>query len=70
MLDFLLELLSQLKDLPGFRFVEPYYYSLYEKVQSVQDKRGDMEDQVVGFKKGLEIVKRAPSTYKGSKKKK
>ena len=69
MMDFLLEFLSQLKDMPGFRFLEPYYFGLYNKVQKVQDKRGDMEEQVVGFKKGLEIVKRAPSTYKGSKKK-
>jgi len=69
MIDFLLAFLEQLKEMPGFRFLEPYYHSLYHKVQMVQDKRGDIEDRVVGFKKGVEIVHKAPSTYKGSKKK-
>lgn len=69
MIDFLLELLSQLKDMPGFRFLEKYYFGLYSKVQAVQDKRGDMEDRVIGFRKGVEILKKAPQSYKGSKKK-
>ena len=69
MIDFLLELLSQLKDMPGFRFLEPYYFGLYAKVQAVQDKKGDMEERVSGFRAGLKTVKDAPKTYKGSKKK-
>jgi hypothetical protein len=69
MIDFLLELLSQLKDMPGFRFLEKYYFGLYSKVQAVQDKRGDMEERVGGFRQGVKILKNAPKTYKGSKKK-
>jgi hypothetical protein len=68
MIDFLLSFLGQLKEMPGFRFLDKYYYSLYTKVQSVQDKKGDMSERVGGFRKGLDMVKKAPQTYKGSKK--
>lgn len=68
MVDFLLTLLGQLKEMPGFRFLEPYYFAIYEKAQAVQDKRGDMEARVSGFRQGVQMVKKAPETYKGSKK--
>ncbi|MGC3967831.1 MAG: hypothetical protein QM775_10795 [Pirellulales bacterium] len=68
MIDFLIAFLGQLKDMPGFRFLEPYYHALYSKVQAVQDKRGDLEDKFGGFKQGVDMVRKAPQSYKGSKK--
>lgn len=67
MLKFLLDLLEQLKDLPGFRFLRPYYYSIQGKIYNMQDQAGDMEDEVSQFKKGLSTLKNVPKDYKNSK---
>lgn len=72
MINFLLNILFQLKDLPGFRFLGPYYSRLFGKVQAVLDKKGDMEDVVSGGLQGVKVLKNAPKqamkSAKGSKK--
>lgn len=72
MLNFLLNILFQLKDLPGFRFLGPYYAQLFGKVQAVLDKKGDMEEAVGGAMVGVKVLKSAPKaavmSAKGSKK--
>jgi len=64
---FLLELVDQLKDLPGFTWLRPYYHSLKGKIYSMQDQAGDIEDEASQFKQGLTKLKNAPKDYKNSK---
>ena len=71
LIDFVLSILFQLKDLPGFRFVGPYYYSILSKTQAVLDKKGDMEELVGGAATGVRVLKNSPKAAmnaKGSKK--
>jgi hypothetical protein len=71
MINFVLNILFQLKDLPGFRFLGPYYARLFSKVQQVLDKKGDMEEAVGGALTGVKVVKNIPKqarSAKGSKK--
>lgn len=71
MINFLLNIMFQLKDLPGFRFIGPYYDRLFGKVQMILDKKGDMEEMVGGAVTGVKVLKNAPKqaiSAKGSKK--
>ncbi|MCE9605176.1 MAG: hypothetical protein K8U03_09785 [Planctomycetia bacterium] len=67
MINFLLNILFQLKDLPGFRFLGPYYSNLFGKVQSVLDKKGDMEEEMGGMLTGVKVLKNAPKAAMGAK---
>lgn len=68
--NFLLIIVFQLKDLPGLRFLGPYYARLSGKVQAA-DKKGDMEFPVGGALNDANALKNAPqvaTSDKGSKK--
>jgi hypothetical protein len=68
MIDFLLNLLDELRHIPGLGFLGNYWEQILAKRGEISQKVGDIEARRDGAINGMKALRNAPRNIKGSKK--